>query len=103
MATESLAQELKEQMDQSIQKGAHVLVGGQIEGTRFAPTNLTEVTPDMEVFSEETCGPQAAVIRAQSDDHAIELSNRSQNGWGVSLFTAVMGKVERYIPEIEYG
>lgn len=103
MATETLAKELEEQMNQSVKKGAHILMGGQVDGTRFAPTILTEVTPDMEVFAEETFGPLAAVIRADNDDHAIELSNRSQYGLGVSLFTEDMEKVERYIPEIEDG
>lgn len=103
MATEALAEELKEQMDRSVEKGAHILMGGTVEGTRFEPTILTEVSPEMEVFKEETFGPLAAVIRAENEDHAIELSNQSQYGLGVSLFTENMEKAEKYIPEIEDG
>lgn len=103
MATETLASELKEQMDRSVAKGARILAGGIVEGTRFEPTILTEVTPEMEVFSEETFGPLAAIIRAEDEDHAIALSNQSQYGLGVSLFTDNMEKAEKYIPEIEDG
>ncbi len=90
MAREDLRDELHDQVTRSIDAGANCPVGGQRldrPGYYYAPTLLTEVTPGMATFDEETFGPVAAAIRADDVDHAIELANQSSFGLGASIWT----------------
>lgn len=103
MASVSLAEELENQVQQSVEKGAVIELGGHREGAVYDPTILTEVTPGMPAFDEETFGPVAAIIRARTEDHAIELANLSVFGLGTSIFTSDIGKALKYIPILEDG
>lgn len=88
MARVDLAQELEEQMQKSIAMGARVVYGGNRDEAFFEPTLLEAVTPDMPVFREETFGPLAVVLGFESFDEAVALSNQSNYGLGVSLFSS---------------
>jgi succinate-semialdehyde dehydrogenase/glutarate-semialdehyde dehydrogenase len=97
---------LAEQVRASAGKGAKLAVGGHAlerPGYFYAPTLITQVTPEMEVFTEETFGPAAALIRATDADHAIALANRSRFGLGANLWTGDIEKGERYARQIESG
>ena len=50
----------------------------------------------MPVFTEETFGPAAALIRANDAEHAIALANDSRFGLGANLWTGDIEKAERY-------
>ncbi|HVB21604.1 MAG TPA: NAD-dependent succinate-semialdehyde dehydrogenase [Ktedonobacteraceae bacterium] len=95
MARGDLRDALEQQVAASVKMGARVLLGGKPlegDGYFYAPTILTDITPDMPVFNEETFGPVAAVIRARDADHAVELANNSDFGLGGNLWT---GNIER--------
>ena len=87
LARVDLAEELEQQVQKSIQMGAQIITGGKRYEAFFEPTILTDVTPTMPVFKEETFGPVAAITTFKTIDEAIELSNQSEFGLGVSLFT----------------
>ena len=85
-----LREELDNLVQESVKMGARVVLGGKAlagKGFFYAPTILTGVTPDMPVFSEETFGPVAPVIRARDEDHAVQLANNSQFGLSSNLWT----------------
>ncbi len=91
LARADLRTELHSQVTRAISAGASCLTGGRIpEGPGFfyPPTILTDVTPGMSVFEEETFGPVASVISATSENEAIDLANRSRFGLGAALFTS---------------
>ena len=59
----------------AVAKGATVALGGERlsgesydNGTFYAPTVLTDVTPDMLIYREETFGPIAPVVVFEDDD-----------------------------------
>ncbi len=90
LARADLRDNLHRQVTESIDAGATCLVGGSpVEGDGFfyEPTLLSDVTPGMAAFDEETFGPVAAVIRADDVDHAIEMANRTRFGLGASIWT----------------
>jgi succinate-semialdehyde dehydrogenase/glutarate-semialdehyde dehydrogenase len=90
MISHQARQRLHEQIEESIQRGARLLHGGKIPaGTDpyYPPTLLTNVSPGMPVFDEETFGPVAAITRAANVDDAIALANCSQFGLGAAVFT----------------
>lgn len=103
MAREDLAEELEEQLNASIKEGAKVLIGGKRKGTYFEPTIVTNVTPEMFIFQEETFGPVMAVTTFSSDDEAVNLVNQSAFGLGVSIFTESISKAKKLIPQFDDG
>jgi succinate-semialdehyde dehydrogenase/glutarate-semialdehyde dehydrogenase len=106
LAKGDLVDTLDEQVRSSAGKGARIAVGGHAlerPGYFYAPTLITQMTPEMEVFTEETFGPAAALIRATDADHAIALANRSRFGLGANLWTGDIEKGERYARQIESG
>ena len=48
--------------------------------TFYEPTVLTDVTPEMKIFREETFGPVAPLIRVRDDAEVVELANRTEFG-----------------------
>jgi len=87
LARVDLAEELEVQVQKSIQMGAKLVVGGNRKDAFYEPTILTNITTEMPVFNEETFGPVAAIITFKTLEEAIELSNQSEFGSGVSIFT----------------
>jgi succinate-semialdehyde dehydrogenase/glutarate-semialdehyde dehydrogenase len=57
----------------------------------------------MEVFTEETFGPAAALIRAGDADEAISLANDSRFGLGASLWTRDIPLAKKLARSIESG
>jgi succinate-semialdehyde dehydrogenase / glutarate-semialdehyde dehydrogenase len=97
------AEKVAEQVRQSVEAGAQIIAGGYPEKALYPPTLLTGVKPGMPVFDEEVFGPVAPIIIAKNTEEAIKLSNRSDFGLGVSLFTNDLEKAEQLIPEFEDG
>jgi succinate-semialdehyde dehydrogenase/glutarate-semialdehyde dehydrogenase len=106
LARKDLREALDQQVQQSIQQGAKVLIGGKPgegKGYFYEPTILTNVTPEMSVFSDETFGPVAAVIRARDAEHALELANDSKFGLSSNLWTRNIEKARQLAGQIEAG
>jgi acyl-CoA reductase-like NAD-dependent aldehyde dehydrogenase len=106
LARRDLRETLDQQVQQSIQQGARVLIGGKAregKGYFYEPTILTNVTPEMSVFKDETFGPVAAVIRARDVEHTIELANDSKFGLGSNLWTRNIERARELAARIEAG
>ncbi len=89
-ASLQLRDELHGQVLRSIEQGAELILGGSIpelEGAYYPPTILKNVKPGMPAFDEELFGPVAALIKAEDEEHAIELANKGIFGLGAAVFT----------------
>ena len=87
-------------------KGAEVLTGGgrhALGGTYFEPTVLTGMTPDMEMFREETFGPVAGLFRFSTDDEAVAMANDTEFGLAAYIFTNNTSRLFRVGEALEYG
>jgi succinate-semialdehyde dehydrogenase/glutarate-semialdehyde dehydrogenase len=91
------AEKVKQHIQDAVAKGARAFGdGGPIGGfptTRyFQPTVLSEVTPAMRIFTEETFGPVAPITSFNGEDEAAELA--SLGGWGLAgaVFTRDIGR-----------
>jgi acyl-CoA reductase-like NAD-dependent aldehyde dehydrogenase len=106
MARGDLRDALHQQVRASIAQGAQVLLGGKprdSKGYYYEPTIMSNVTPAMPIFREETFGPVAAVISARDAEHALELANDSEFGLGGNLWTRDIGQARKLARRIESG
>ena len=97
---------LHRQVEESVKRGARLVVGGQLpEGSAafYPPTVLVAVEPGMPAFDEETFGPVAAVIRARDEGDAIRIANASVYGLGAAVWTEDTKRGERVARDIEAG
>jgi succinate-semialdehyde dehydrogenase/glutarate-semialdehyde dehydrogenase len=97
---------LHRQVQESVKRGARLLLGGEIppgQGAFYPPTLLAGVDKGMPAFDEETFGPVAAAIRAKDEADAVRLANDSVFGLGASLWTRDRARAERLAPQIEAG
>jgi succinate-semialdehyde dehydrogenase / glutarate-semialdehyde dehydrogenase len=106
LARNDLRDTLEQQVRASVMCGARVLTGGARlagRGYFFAPTVLTDVSPDMPASCEEVFGPVAAFIRARDVDQAIAVANQTPYGLGANLWTADMARARQLARDIEAG
>lgn len=91
MAREDLRDELAEQVKDSLDAGARAVVGGSApdrDGFFFEPTVLERLEPGMPAYDDELFGPVASLIRVESEEEAIRVSNSSRYGLGGGIFCA---------------
>ena len=68
-------------------KGAKLMCGGRYEGLYYEPTVLSNVTPAMLVYQEETFGPVAPVIGVRDVEEAIKVANDTEYGLSAGIIT----------------
>ncbi len=94
------------QVEDAVQKGASVLVGGKRLGNKgffYAPTILTQVNHSMKVMTEETFGPILPIMVVDSIDEAIRLANDSNFGLSAYGWTSNRKTAERLQRELVAG
>jgi malonate-semialdehyde dehydrogenase (acetylating)/methylmalonate-semialdehyde dehydrogenase len=67
--------------------GRGITVPGYENGFFVGPTVIDEVSPKMDVYTEEIFGPVLSVLRADDVQSAIELINSNPYGNGTAIFT----------------
>ncbi|GAB2968596.1 NAD-dependent succinate-semialdehyde dehydrogenase [Hymenobacter coalescens] len=106
LARPDLADELTEQVEDSVRQGAKVeLFGGQSKpGTAlFRPVILSNVKPGQRAYAEELFGPVALVLEAKDARDAVRLANDSRFGLGASIWTADVERGEELARQVEAG
>jgi succinate-semialdehyde dehydrogenase / glutarate-semialdehyde dehydrogenase len=101
-----LRDQLHQQVEESVKRGARTLLGGEVptgKGAYYPPTLLSAVDRGMPAFDEEMFGPVAAVIRAKDETDAIRLANDSTFGLGAALWTRDRARAERLAAQVEAG
>ena len=106
VARRDLRDTLERQVTQTVVDGGTIVTGGKPvdrAGFFFQPTVVADVTPGAPMFSEETFGPAAAVVRARDDLHALELANASPFGLGANVWTQSVERAKHLAERIEAG
>jgi succinate-semialdehyde dehydrogenase / glutarate-semialdehyde dehydrogenase len=106
LARHDLREELHQQVAASIEKGARLLLGGEIPrgpGAFYPPTVLADVVAGMPAYDDELFGPVAAIIQAKNEDDAVRIANDSVFGLGAAVFTRDVKRGERLARELEAG
>lgn len=90
----------------AVTKGAKVVLGGTRHargGNFYAPTVLTDVTPEMAMAREEIFGPVAPLFRFKTDDEAVQMANDTCYGLASYFYSRDIGRIWRVAEQLEYG
>jgi succinate-semialdehyde dehydrogenase/glutarate-semialdehyde dehydrogenase len=94
--------EIHKQVEESVAKGANLLLGGAVPdrpGAWYPATVLGNVRPGQPAHDEEVFGPVAAVIAAEDEVDAIRIANASQFGLGSGVMTSNLDRGRRIAAE----
>ncbi len=106
LSSSTAVDDLAEQVDDAVAKGARLLTGGRRRdpsGAFYEATVLVDVRPDMRAYHEELFGPVAVVYRAATEEAAIALANESPFGLGAAIFTSDPVQGRRVAERLEVG
>ena len=104
LSSDSATKTLADQIQRALDQGAELLVGdNNPEGNFFTPGILTNITPSMDVYSEELFGPVAQLYKVSSDEEAIELANSSPYGLGSVIICDDLDRAERVGNQLDTG
>jgi succinate-semialdehyde dehydrogenase/glutarate-semialdehyde dehydrogenase len=98
MVSDKARDEIHKQVEESIAKGAKLLLGGEIPdraGAWYPATVLTNVRPGQAAHDEEVFGPVAAIIAADDEGDAIRIANDSEFGLGSGVLTSNLDRGRR--------
>jgi len=90
-------------VDESVEQGAKVVVGGTNDGLFFSPTVLGDVTPEMPAFAEEIFGPVAPVISFRDDAEAVELANATEYGLSAAVQSDSVDRASAIADQLRAG
>ncbi|MGQ1945772.1 NAD-dependent succinate-semialdehyde dehydrogenase [Geofilum sp. OHC36d9] len=91
IARVNLRLDLEAQVNNSIEKGAGLVLGGAmagISGNYYPPTILNDVNSGMPAWHDELFGPVAALIKVQNAEEAVSVANDTNYGLGAAIFTS---------------
>jgi acyl-CoA reductase-like NAD-dependent aldehyde dehydrogenase len=97
---------LEEQVDEAVQRGAKVLVGGrrlQRKGYYFEPTVITGVSNDMRVMKEESFGPIIGITKVKDDEEAMRLMQDNDYGLTAGVYSQSRQRAESILARINAG
>ncbi|MEV7330387.1 NADP-dependent succinic semialdehyde dehydrogenase [Micromonospora sp. NPDC093244] len=106
LASERGRDEVHAQVRDAVDNGATVLCGGELpggDGWFYPPTVVTDLTPQMRMWSEEVFGPVAGLFRVSSYEEAIAVANGTNFGLGSNAWTRDPAEQERFATDLDAG
>jgi succinate-semialdehyde dehydrogenase/glutarate-semialdehyde dehydrogenase len=110
LINESAIQKVDRQVQDAVSKGATLLSGGKRltadgldKGCFYSATLISNVTPDMLIYREETFGPIAAVVPFDDEDDVIAMANDTHYGLAAYVYTQNLTRALRTFEQLEFG
>ena len=97
---------VQELVDDAVEKGATVAVGGQAPGGpgNFYPaTVLVDVPANARILKEEVFGPVAPIVGFDTEEQGIAAANDTEYGLAAYIFTASLDRALRVAEALEAG
>jgi acyl-CoA reductase-like NAD-dependent aldehyde dehydrogenase len=85
------------------QGGAKVHVGGEKQGPFYQGTVISDIKPDMDIYTKEIFGPVALVIPFDSEEEALGYANDSTYGLSAGIITSNGARGEALARKVEAG
>lgn len=102
LARNDLREKLQKQVDESVDKGATITVGGETpsgKGNFYPATILENIKEGQPAYDDELFGPVASLIRAKDQDDALRIANSSRYGLAGAIFSKDEDKAIRLASE----
>ncbi|NQT68567.1 MAG: NAD-dependent succinate-semialdehyde dehydrogenase [Desulfobacteraceae bacterium] len=103
-------QKVQQQVSDALDQGAALVCGGRRltednldRGHFYAPTVLSDVTPQMLIFREETFGPVAPIIAFDSEEEVLALANDTNYGLAAYIYTNNLSRAMRMFEALNFG
>ena len=90
-------------IEDAVSKGAKAVLKGSSDGANLSPTILDHVTPDMELYHEESFGPISTIVRVDGVEQAVEVANDTEYGLAAAVFGQEIGRAMEVASRIEAG
>lgn len=102
-AQKSSVERLLELVKQTEDEGAQLVLGGTHQESVLMPTVLADVKPEQEIVQQELFGPVAIIMKAEDEQHAVQLANDTPYGLSGSVFTGNLERGYQVAQQIESG
>lgn len=107
MARQDLRDELKNQVEASVAKGAQIAWDMPLPSDgppyRMGPLVLEGARPGMPAYDEELFGPVFTLLRAPDEEAAVRLANATPYGLGASIWTQDESKALKIAARLQAG
>jgi succinate-semialdehyde dehydrogenase / glutarate-semialdehyde dehydrogenase len=106
LINEEQRHKVEELVQDAVQKGAQVVVGGErVDGAGYfyPPTVLAAIPDNARLLKEEIFGPVAPVKSFSDDEQAVSWANDTEYGLVAYMYTRDLGRAFRVMEGLEYG
>ena len=110
LINEAAIEKVDRQVQDAVSHGATLLAGGSRlteggldRGCFYGATLLSDVTPDMLIYREETFGPVAAVVPFDDEDDVIAMANDTDYGLAAYIYTQNLARALRTFEQLQFG
>jgi len=106
LSSRAAAENLAEQVEDAVSKGATLHAGGVLgdgPAAYYSPAVLTGITKEMRAYREELFGPVAVVYAVSNDDEALALANDTAYGLGGAVFSTDPERATKVAQRLEVG
>jgi benzaldehyde dehydrogenase (NAD) len=90
-------------IDDALAHGATLVCGAKADTTLIPATLLDHVTPEMQIYREESFGPVKAIVRVNGDEEAIACANDNEYGLSAAVFSRDVARAMNVARRIESG
>jgi acyl-CoA reductase-like NAD-dependent aldehyde dehydrogenase len=108
MNNEPTAQKMDSHLEDALEKGAEIVVGGSRDEGRptrlyYQPTVVDGVGVDTLINRDETFGPIVPLITVDGDDEALAVANDSYLGLQAAVYTRSLKRAFTYLDNLRVG
>lgn len=90
-------------IDDALARGATLVCGGKATSTLMPATLLDRVTPDMQIYHEESFGPVKGIVRVAGEEAAVACANDNEYGLSSAVFSRDTARALNVAKRIESG
>jgi len=110
LVSQAALDKVERQVKDAVEAGATLHRGGERltqdgldRGFFYAPTLLSNVTPEMLIYREETFGPVAPVIAFDDENEVLAMANDTSYGLAAYIYTRDISRAMRTFERLQFG